>query len=149
MHTRPPSNRPGPRARGTVGWDGTLLRRESDPMYIMRRETDPTEQPRPDGQRPILTAALWLKIARGSLVLALIAAATLYVHMNPPAAVTATVVDDESAFVAPRGTLDMEAELVLVEKYVDTPAPKPELLPDPAAPLRMLDPEWNPVFSGG
>jgi len=149
MHTRRLSNKAGVRP-GAVAWDGTLLRRESDPLYIMRRDTDPLPRPGSDEPRPLLSAALWLKIARGSLVIALIAAATLYIHLNPPSTgVTKEAQNHESSFVAPRGTLDQSAEFALIEHYADTPAPRQEFLPDPAAPLRLLDPTWNPSFNGG
>jgi hypothetical protein len=149
MPTRLRSNKGGQRRPGTVNWDGTVLRRESDPLYNMRREADPTDRSKPDEPAGLKSAALWLKIARGSLVLALIAAVTLYVHLNPPTAAVQTEIDDESSFVAPRGTLDLAAEFAAIENYVDTPAPKQEVLPDPAAPLRLLDPAWNPSFNGG
>ncbi len=53
-----------------------------------------------------------------------------------------------SVFVAPQGILDPSERFTWVEQYRDF-VPQSEGAPSgPTAPPRLLDPEWNPVFSG-
>lgn len=55
---------------------------------------------------------------------------------------------DQAIFVAPRGILDSEKDFIWVVNYVDL-APRPDdARPAPAAPLRLLDPDWKPNFAG-
>ncbi len=52
-----------------------------------------------------------------------------------------------SVFVAPQNILDPSESFTWVEQYRDF-VPQSEGTPaGPTAPLRLLDPEWNPVFS--
>lgn len=54
----------------------------------------------------------------------------------------------ETVFVAPRGILDQSTPLKLVEKFDDFVPDVEAANRPPLAPLRVLDPEWTPVFSG-
>lgn len=60
-----------------------------------------------------------------------------------------TNVGQESVFVAPKRILDPKATFNWVETFRDfTPAAE-AAPPAPKAPIRVLDPDWNPRFSGG
>lgn len=50
--------------------------------------------------------------------------------------------------VAPLGTLDPDAKFALVTDFKDLVVVSPvETAPEPVAPVRLLDPSWNPNFS--
>jgi hypothetical protein len=50
--------------------------------------------------------------------------------------------------VAPVGTLDPEVTFAAVTQFKDFESlPETDALPAPVAPLRVLDPHWNPSFS--
>jgi len=50
--------------------------------------------------------------------------------------------------IAPVGTLDPDASFVWVTHFSDfVSLPEDEAFPEPLAPVRLLDPEWNPAFS--
>lgn len=53
-----------------------------------------------------------------------------------------------SVFVAPQSILDPSESFTWVEQYQDFVPRSEDALPEPIAPLRLLDSEWNPVFSG-
>lgn len=56
--------------------------------------------------------------------------------------------DLNTVFVAPKGILDKEMVFNWIESTKDV-EPKPEdAVPEPVAPPRLLDPAWQPDFSG-
>ena len=55
----------------------------------------------------------------------------------------------KSVFVAPKRILEEAASFKWVEKYQDFVPRSEDTLPEPKAPIRLLDPDWKPAFSGG
>lgn len=56
--------------------------------------------------------------------------------------------DLNTVFVAPKGILDKEMVFNWVDDMKDV-EPKPaDAVPEPVAPPRLLDPAWQPAFSG-
>ena len=55
----------------------------------------------------------------------------------------------EAVFVAPKRILEQSASFKWVDEYQDFTARLEDALPEPKAPVRLLDPDWKPVFSSG
>lgn len=54
----------------------------------------------------------------------------------------------DAVFVAPRGILKPATVFHWVENYQDFVPRSEDTPPEPKAPVRLLDPDWKPVFSG-
>jgi len=54
----------------------------------------------------------------------------------------------EDVFVAPRGLLDQNASFNWLDNSQDIEARQADAPPPATAPLRLLDPQWQPDFSG-
>lgn len=109
---------------------------------------------------------MWLTIAGASLLLAAGSAMVLVSHlgedqkgrlvlpfdamgrfMRDTIRLTFKTDNNDSVFVAPRHLLEKSTSFKWVDEYQDfTPRPE-DSPPEPIAPARLLDPDWNPVFS--
>lgn len=55
----------------------------------------------------------------------------------------------DAVFVAPKRILEQSASFKWVDEYKDFAAQPEDAVPEPKAPVRLLDPDWQPVFSSG
>lgn len=111
---------------------------------------------------------VWLAIALVSFLLAVGSGGFLYTQLSvdqkgellvPYDAVSRFVRDTirltfktdqyvESVFVAPKQILEQSASFTWVDQYQDFVPLSDEAPPEPKAPVRLLDPQWNPDFAG-
>lgn len=54
----------------------------------------------------------------------------------------------DAVFVAPRGILKQATAFNWVENYQDFVPRSEDTPPEPKAPVRLLDPDWKPAFTG-
>ena len=54
----------------------------------------------------------------------------------------------DAVFVAPKGILDESTTFFWIDDAKDVEQKTEPALPEPVAPVRLLDPEWHPHFSG-
>ena len=55
----------------------------------------------------------------------------------------------DAVFVAPKRILEQSASFKWVDEYQDFKAQPEDTLPKPKTSMRLLDPDWKPVFSSG
>ncbi len=112
---------------------------------------------------------VWLVIALASLLLAGGSGVVLFSHLSDDQkdklyvpydwvrvflrdTVRLTFKTDENrdaVFVAPKRILEPSASFKWVDEYQDFADQLEEAHPEPMAPVRLLDPDWKPVFSSG
>ena len=54
----------------------------------------------------------------------------------------------DAVFVAPKGILDKKMMFTWIDDVKDMEQKPEEAAPEPLAPVRILDPQWRPDFSG-
>jgi len=118
---------------------------------------------------PLFTPRVWLLVGLASMLLVFGSASVLVLRKDNSSRHTLYLAYDavsrfmhdtvrltlktdlnrDAVFVAPVGILRSDATFNWVENYQDFKPRSEDTAPLPKAPERLLDPLWNPDFSGG